>query len=93
MDDSLHYAGEVAPELSAILPETLAEAEELAASIEQAVHRETGGAVRNLSVEIGREEILLRGFCPSYYCKQLAQHAAMTVPGGKRLSNCIEVEF
>ncbi|MGD0896616.1 MAG: BON domain-containing protein [Thermoguttaceae bacterium] len=92
MDDSTQFCREVSPELSAVLPETLAEAEELANSIEQAVHRETDGAVRNLSVEIGREEILLRGSCPNYYTKQLAQHAAMTVPGGKRLSNCIEVE-
>ncbi|MGA2068570.1 MAG: BON domain-containing protein [Thermoguttaceae bacterium] len=92
MDDALRYDRAVSPELIAIVPETLAEAEELAASIEQAVHRETGGAVRNLSVEIGREEILLRGSCPSFYCKQLAQTAAMAVPAGKQLSNCIEVE-
>jgi osmotically-inducible protein OsmY len=92
MDDALYHGRAVSPELSAILPATLAEAEELAAWIEQAVHRETGGAVRNLSVEIGLEEILLRGSCPSFYCKQLAQTAAMAVPGGKQLSNCIEVK-
>ena len=92
MDDSLYRGRAVSPELSAVLPATLAEAEELAASIEQAVQRETGGAVRNLSVEISRVEILLRGSCPSYYCKQLAQTAAMAVPADKQLSNCIEVE-
>lgn len=73
------------------LPETLEEAEELAASIEKAVQRETGRQIRNLTVEVDRDGVRLRGYCTTYYCKQLAQHAAMAVPGGKRLTNCIEV--
>jgi osmotically-inducible protein OsmY len=73
------------------LPETLEEAERLAASIERAVHQETGHRVRNLSVEISREGVLLRGRCNTYHCKQLAQHAAMSMPGGERLTNSIEV--
>lgn len=73
------------------LPETLAEAERLAASIERAVQRETRGGVRNLSVVVSRNGVLLRGRCPTYYLKQLAQHAAMTLPGGARLTNQIEV--
>jgi osmotically-inducible protein OsmY len=77
--------------LAEILPETLAEAERLAAWVERAVQQETGGAVRNLSVEITREGVLLRGRCTTYYCKQLAQHAAMSVPGGEHLINEIQV--
>ena len=73
------------------LPETLEEAEELAASIERAVQRETAHGVRNLAVEVSRRGVLLRGRCSSYYTKQLAQHAAMSLPGGDRLLNCIEV--
>ena len=73
------------------LPETVEEAEELAASIERAVQRETGRQVRNLSVEVNRDGVRLRGHCTTYYCKQLAQHAAMAVPGGDRLTNSIEV--
>ena len=73
------------------LPETLAEAERLAALIERAVRRETRGGVRNLSVEVNRQGILLKGRCPTYYLKQLAQHAAMGMPGGNRLTNQIEV--
>jgi osmotically-inducible protein OsmY len=73
------------------LPETLEEAEELAASIERAVQRETGRQIRDLSVEVDRDGVRLRGSCTTYYCKQLAQHAAMTVPGGDRLTNSIEV--
>jgi osmotically-inducible protein OsmY len=77
--------------VGAWLPETQAEAEALAESIEQAVRRETGRQVRDLSVEITREGVLLRGRCDSFHCKQLAQHAAMTTPGGDRVTNRIEV--
>ena len=73
------------------LPETVEEADELAASIERAVQRETGRQIRNLSVEVNRDGVRLRGHCTTYYCKQLAQHAAMAVPGGDRLTNSIEV--
>lgn len=78
-------------ELAAVLPETLEEAEELAASIEQAVQRETGWGVADLTVEVSPQGVLLKGRCTTYYTKQLAQHAAMSVPGGDRLINSIEV--
>jgi hypothetical protein len=84
-------AGTVSAELSAVLPETLAEAEELAASIERAVQRETDYGVRDLCVEVSDDGVLLRGRCDSFYLKQLAQHAAMCTPGGNRLRNFIEV--
>ena len=74
-----------------VLPETLEEAEELATSIEQAVQRETGRGVADLTVEVSPQGILLRGRCTTYYTKQLAQHAAMSMPGGDRLINSIEV--
>ncbi len=61
------------------LPETLAEAEQLAASIERAVRRETAGGVRNLRVEVKRGGVILEGRCETFYCKQLAQHAAMNL--------------
>ena len=73
------------------LPETVAEAEKLVASIERAVRRETSGGVRNLCVEINRQGVLLKGRCRTYYCKQLAQTAAMGVSAGDRLTNQIEV--
>jgi hypothetical protein len=75
----------------AVLPETLEEAEELAATIERAVQRETGRGVRNLRVEVNREGVLLQGRCTTYHCKQLAQHAAMGMPGGDCVRNLIEV--
>lgn len=73
------------------LPETVEEAEELAASIEKAVQRETGRRIRDLAVEVNRDGVRLKGHCTTYYCKQLAQHAAMALPGGNRLTNSIEV--
>ena len=73
------------------LPVTLAEAEEIAASIERAVHRETSGGVRNLSVEVKGHDVLLKGNCNTYYCKQLAQHAAMGASGQGTLTNQIRV--
>ncbi len=74
-----------------VVPETLEEAEELATSIEKAVQNETGRGVADLTVEVSPQGILLRGRCTTYYTKQLAQHAAMRMPGGDRLINSIEV--
>ena len=74
-----------------VLPETLEEAEELAASIERAVQLETGHGIADLTVEVSPRGIRLRGRCTTYYTKQLAQHAAMNTPGGDRLTNNIEV--
>jgi len=73
------------------LPETLVEAEKLAASIERAVQQQTGGGVRNLRVEVNGKNVLLKGHCHTYYCKQVAQTAAMGLSNGDRLDNQIEV--
>lgn len=91
MEDVSWEASRVSAELFAVLPETLAEAEELAASIERAVQRETDHGVRELSVKVDEDGVLLRGRCESFYLKQLAQHAVMTMPGGNRLRNLIQV--
>ena len=91
MEDSSQDTGFVSSMFEAGLPETLQEAEELAASIERAVQQETGRRVRDRSVEISEEGVLLRGRCTTYHCKQLAQHAAMAMAGGDRLTNSIEV--
>ena len=82
----------VSPELLGLVPQTLAEAEVLATSIEKAVQQETAGGVANLAVVVRGDRVWLHGSCSSYYCKQLAQHAAMTIPAGLPLTNCIEVD-
>ena len=91
MDDPSLEAELALQRLGAGLPETLEEAEELATSIEQAVLRETGHGVQDLLVEVDCRGVRLTGRCTTYYCKQLAQHAAMCMPGGDRLTNLIEV--
>jgi osmotically-inducible protein OsmY len=73
------------------LPETVAEAEKLAAKIERAVWRKTSGRIRNLRVQINRQGVLLTGRCDTYYAKQMAQHAAMSVHKTLQLTNQIEV--
>ena len=73
------------------LLESSEEVKKLAVLIERAIDRLTNRGVRDLKVEVSRHGILLRGRCHSYYVKQLAQHAAMSVRGGHRLVNCIEV--
>jgi hypothetical protein len=92
MDELQELHPLVSSELLALVPQTLAEAEALAASIERAVQQETGGGVANLAVVVRGDHVWLHGSCCSYYCKQLAQHAAMTVPNGLALTNCIEVD-
>jgi hypothetical protein len=82
--------GYVTASLDHPLPETVAEAERLAESIERAVQRSTGGGVRGLRVEVDRGGVRLEGRCNTYYCKQLAQQAAMVL-SGDRLTNEIEV--
>ena len=73
------------------LPDVSAEAGRLAASVERAIQRETGRGVKDLSVEAGRNGIVLRGRCATYFTKQKAQHAAMEICGGRQVSNRIEV--
>jgi hypothetical protein len=90
MEDRMSWAG-VVRDFADVLPETLEEADHLAASIEQAVQRETDHGVDNLTVEVSTHGVQLRGRCSTYYTKQLAQHAAMAMAGADRLVNSIEV--
>lgn len=90
MEDSVREISQRYDSADNPLPKTIAEADRLAASIERAVRRRTAGGVRNLRVEVGRGGIVLEGRCDTFYCKQLAQHAAMNLSGNP-LSNEIKV--
>jgi hypothetical protein len=68
-----------------------AEDEKLAARIERAVRRGTGDRVRELRVEIRWDGVHLMGRCGSFYCKQLAQTAALVLTGKQQLHNRIDV--
>ena len=63
----------------------------LALRIKRSVRHETNGRVQDLDVRIDPAGIFLRGRCGSFYCKQLAQTAAMHLSGGSSIINEIEV--
>ncbi len=57
--EDLRFRASVSRGFADVLPETLEEAEELAASIERAVQYETGRGVADLPVEVNSQGILL----------------------------------
>jgi len=63
----------------------------LAMRIKRTVRRQTSGGVRQLNVEIEPEAIRLSGHCSSFYCKQLATHAAQRLSGSVPVANDIVV--
>jgi osmotically-inducible protein OsmY len=63
----------------------------VAARIRRAVRRETRGGVSQLKINVDQCGVRLGGRCRSFYCKQLAQQAAMRVSGDVRVDNQIEV--
>ena len=69
------------------------ETQQQAASIKQAVREETHNHIHTLIVRVTSHNIFLRGWCSSYYYKQLAQQAAMTCSGNKNLHNDIVVSY
>lgn len=62
-----------------------------ATEIAEQVRLRTGGAVRNLRVEILESGIVMTGTCGSFYGKQLAQSAAMSLLPDHQLDNHIQV--
>lgn len=59
--------------------------------IERVVRTRTGGVIRGLSVHVYGDSVVIEGRAPTYYCKQLATHAAFDVMNGETLTNSIEV--
>lgn len=72
-------------------PPAVTDVQAWASRIRRAVRRETRGGVRQLKVEVDSRGIRLRGQCASFYCKQLAQQAAMRLSGEARVDNEIAV--
>ena len=65
----------------------------LLARIKRSIRRKTSGGVQKLAVQVEGEVLVLRGTCTSFYCKQVAQEAAMGFLNRSedQLSNEIEV--
>jgi hypothetical protein len=70
--------------MSATLPTTRA-------LLEARVLARTGRRVRELSVEVFDERIVLRGKAESFHVKQLAQHGVWDLLPAAKLNNQIEV--
>ncbi len=63
-----------------------------AMSLERLVRQQTGDAIHHLLVELGADgEVELRGWCRTYYIKQLAQQAILRAAPGTAICNGIEV--
>jgi osmotically-inducible protein OsmY len=68
-----------------------AEQEKLALRVERHIRLQTNDKIRELRIEIHRTGVLLHGRCGTFYCKQVAQQAAMNLIGDRPLINQIEV--
>jgi hypothetical protein len=64
---------------------------ELRDDLERQVLSRTGRRIRDLTVELHPEGIVLRGVASSFYVKQLAQHGVRDVMPHVRLENAIVV--
>lgn len=65
---------------------------QLAIAIRQRIESRLVGRIRELSVRISGNTIVLEGKCSTYYSKQLAQHAALGALEDEQLENTISVE-
>ena len=65
-----------------------------AVQVEALIQRQLLGRVRlrRFRVLVQEQGLVLQGCAPTYYAKQLAQHAAMEVSGRSILANEIEVQ-
>jgi hypothetical protein len=65
---------------------------QLAIAIRQRIESRLVGRIRELSVRITGNTVVLEGKCSTYYSKQLAQHAALGALEDEHLENAISVE-
>lgn len=65
--------------------------EDLVDRVVRVIQERTGRMVRGLRVDVQAGQVVLRGFSPSYYYKQLASHAAMEELAGQIVANEIQV--
>jgi osmotically-inducible protein OsmY len=66
-------------------------AEQLMRRIKNAIRRDTGSRIHNLSVLVTGTHVVLEGFCSTFHSFQLAQNAAMHVAEDLDIDNQIEV--
>ena len=66
--------------------------ESLVDRIERIVRCRTGCRIRDLSVDLSGNQVIISGLASTYYAKQLATHAALDEIPGCTLTNAIEVQ-
>jgi hypothetical protein len=66
-------------------------ADQTASRIRLAISRATGARIHNLAVKVTGTHVVLDGFCSTFHCYQLAQHAAMRLAEDLPVDNQIEV--
>ena len=94
MDQTVQDSGGTMPAKEVAIPSPPdAQAKELAARIRRMIRRRTGGGVHQLRVDIGPDTIRLSGSCSTYYCRQLAQQAAMLLGKPRRVDDRVVVEY
>jgi hypothetical protein len=64
---------------------------QLRQELESQIHARTGRRVRNLSVELFSQGVVLRGHATTYHVKQLAQQGVLEVLPDVQLENAIVV--
>ncbi|MDB5353233.1 MAG: hypothetical protein JWN86_4480 [Planctomycetota bacterium] len=64
---------------------------DLTHSLISRIQARTHGQVRELSVELADQQVVIRGRARTYYAKQLAQHGVMDLIDGQTIVNRIEV--
>jgi len=60
--------------------------------LEHRISLRTGRRIRNLTVELRPERVVLRGLATNYYVKQLAQHGVREILPNVCLENVIIVD-
>jgi hypothetical protein len=65
---------------------------DLQQALEHRISQRTGRRIRNLTVELGPERVVLRGLATNYYLKQLAQHGVRELLPYVSLENVIIVD-
>jgi hypothetical protein len=71
---------------------TLTAAPDLKQQLESRISQRTGRRIRNLTVELRPERVVLRGLATNYYLKQLAQHGVRELLPHVSLENVIIVD-
>lgn len=61
--------------------------------LELRVNMRTNRRVRNLSIELSPERVVIKGEATSYYVKQLAQHGVREILPRVMLDNVINVDY